>query len=510
MAIIATDYLDDTVKRKPDAVAITDSSRQVTYRELWQEARSFAAALIDITEKHDAYPSYTSGNLPIAILLNKSVSCVAAILGSAYSGNTAVPLDADTPYKRLQKIILELEPAVIVTDREHFDTAKKLIDPSKVILYDEMHGDFLSEDVTRRRNRVTDTDPLYIFFTSGSTGIPKGVVVSHRSILYDIEWITEAFDFSDCHAWGNEAPLSFAMSSLDIFSSLKLGIPLCLLDKSMFIFPAQTLEIMTQKQLNVLICVPSVLTAIANAGLFDENVALPPLKKVIFSGGVMPNKQLNMWRKTFPQTKFVNIYALTELSSVCAYYTADRDFADDEPLPIGQPCRNSDILVLNENDERAAVGEVGELCVRGSCLGLGYLNNPVLNAKVFVPNPLNKRYPERIFRTGDFVRQNERGELVYVSRCDDEIKHHGQRIALGEIDTAAQKVKDLHSCCAVYNKEREELVLFYTGDTTKEAIAAELKTSLPRYMLPTRFIKTSEMPLTGNGKISRLLLQKLL
>lgn len=224
----------------------------------------------------------------------------------------------------------------------------------------------------------------------------------------------------------------------------------------------------------------------------------------------MPNKQLNVWRRALPDAMYVNMYGPTEIVQACTYYIIDRDFADDEPLPIGIPFKNTRIIMLNERDEKVQQGEPGELCVCGTCLALGYYRNPEKTKEAFVQNPLNDAFEEKIYRTGDIVKYNDRGELLYLSRKDFQIKHMGHRIELGEIETAFGGMQGIENCACLYDKEQSRIVMFYTGEETDSRnLTAFLKKKLSKYMIPDHFIYCTELPYNPNGKIDRIMLKKL-
>jgi D-alanine--poly(phosphoribitol) ligase subunit 1 len=220
----------------------------------------------------------------------------------------------------------------------------------------------------------------------------------------------------------------------------------------------------------------------------------------------MQNRHLNYWRRKFPEALFSNLYGPTEITVDCTYYIVDREFADDDPLPIGFPRRNMDILVLTEENLPAAVGERGELCVRGTSLAHGYWRDPEKTAAAFTQNPLNLSYPERIYRTGDLVYRNERGEMFFVGRKDGQIKHMGYRVELGEIETAAVGIPEIGNACAIYDAAGSRIVMFYEAE--HELAPAYLRKSLlqklPKYMIPTVFSHEAELPLNANRKIDRL------
>jgi acyl-coenzyme A synthetase/AMP-(fatty) acid ligase len=241
-----------------------------------------------------------------------------------------------------------------------------------------------------------------------------------------------------------------------------------------------------------------------------ETTAPPSLQKILFAGEVMPTRVLNYWRRHYPEALFSNLYGPTEITVDCTYYIVDRDFQDDEPIPIGWPCRNTDILILNEQNQPVRGDESGELCVRGSSLALGYWNNPERTAQAFVQNPLNRNYPELIYRTGDLVYRNPRGEIMFLGRKDFQIKHLGYRIEMGEIEHAVLQVAGIRSACVVYQPERKEIILFFESDQelTAGAIRERLGAFIPKYMLPTVFHRLEQLPRNPNGKIDRQMLAK--
>jgi D-alanine--poly(phosphoribitol) ligase subunit 1 len=232
---------------------------------------------------------------------------------------------------------------------------------------------------------------------------------------------------------------------------------------------------------------------------------LEALRKVFFAGEVFPTKHLNYWRRHLPGAFFVNLYGPIEISVDCTYFIVDREFADDEKLPIGFPCRNTDILILNDQNQPVSGEEPGELCVRGSSLALGYWNNPERTAQAFVQNPLNPHYPELIYRTGDLVHRSARGEIMFLGRKDFQIKHLGYRIELGEIEHAVLQVDGVRNCCVVYHQGRKEITLFFESEQNlaPATIREQLAAFLPKYMLPTVFHRLEQLPRNPNGKIDR-------
>lgn len=225
----------------------------------------------------------------------------------------------------------------------------------------------------------------------------------------------------------------------------------------------------------------------------------------------MPMKQLNYWRRFVPEALYVNMYGPTE-TYVCTYYNVKREFEDDEALPIGRPCGNVDILVLDQENKPVfpGSGKEGELCVRGCTLASGYYNNPEKTAERFVQNPLNPWYPEIIYRTGDLVSYDAEGELLYHDRLDFQIKRMGYRIELGEIEAASGKIPDIEDCACIYDAGKQMILFCYTGRRMdRKELFKQLSLKIPKYMMPNRYIYLEQMPRNANGKIDRKRLKEL-
>lgn len=269
-------------------------------------------------------------------------------------------------------------------------------------------------------------------------------------------------------------------------------------------FPAKLVEFVAIQPINFIFWVPTIMVNIANLDLLAK-FKLDHITKVFFIGEVFPTKHLNYWRRHLPHAVFVNLYGPIEITVACTYFIVDREFSDDDKLPVGFPCRNTEILILNDENQLAKVDEHGEICVRGSSLALGYYNNAERTAKGFVQNPLNPHYPELIYRTGDSGYWNSRGEIMFLGRKDFQIKHMGYRIELGEIEHAVLQVGGIRNCCVVYNQNKKEIALFYESDNelTPGSIREKLSPLIPKYMLPSVFSWMQQMPRNPNGKIDR-------
>jgi amino acid adenylation domain-containing protein len=377
-----------------------------------------------------------------------------------------------------------------------------------LFFFEDVEGESLEPDgvaLWRRLEAVIDTDPLCIIHTSGSTGLPKGVVLSHRGTIDFMDWCFETLKLDGSERIGSLSPFYFDIYTLELNLCIAKGATLVIIPDQLAIFPAKLVEFLQQQAISFLFWVPSIMVNICNQGLLEQ-FDLSALKTAFFAGEVFPMKHLNHWRRALPQATFVNLYGPIEITVDCTYFVLDREFADDEGLPIGFPCRNTDILILNEENRPCAVEGRGELCVRGSSLALGYWNDPEKTAKAFVQNPLNTSYPELIYRTGDQVYRNRRGEIMFVGRLDFQIKHLGYRIELPEIEYQVLAIEQIANACVLYNKGKKEITLFYEtrdGELSPAAIRQKLSQIFPKYMLPTAFHQMKELPRNPNGKIDR-------
>jgi len=510
-------YLENTAHRLPDKPAVIDESSAYTFSELREKALSAASVI------HDKLAGRR--NEPVLVYMPKGKESVAAYLGIVYSGNTYVPTDMRVPFPHIQGLIDVLKPALYISDGECALVLRDNgVPDSSIIVFDGAYHGGSSDsgssvvsgasnsetcsgasvfDVKKALGKAIDADPVNVLFTSGSTGVPKGVTITHRSIIDYVDWVADCFGVTELDVIGNQAHFYFDHSILDFFLCLKTGATLHLIPEQHYTFPLRLVKYIEENKVSFLLWVPSVLCYVADQGVMKE-ADLSCLRVVLFAGEVMPNKQLNHWRAHIPQTLFANLYGPTEITVDCTYFIVDRPFADDEPLPIGIPCANTDILLLNEENTLVTEpGEQGEICVRGSSLAVGYYNLPDMTEEKFCQNPLQSRYPEYIYRTGDVGHYNDRGEIMFDGRMDFQIKHMGYRIELGEIETAAQGCDGVLRAACIYDAPESKIILFFTGSAAPAEITAFLRKKLPRYMLPRIIKPVEEMPLTATAKIDR-------
>ena len=389
-------WLEDSAKRTPNKIVFADEHNEISYKDFVQEAKTMAAGLAKIVKPCS----------PVAVLGNKSVETLVAFFASIYAGCFYVPLNPAHPNDRKQRILNKLNnPYLIVTSGE---IAPDFVEKSKILTSQNLRGgDFL--DFESCLAGQIDTDPLYVIFTSGSTGEPKGIAVSHRSVIDFIEEFTDQFDMDENEVFASQAPFDFDVSVKDIYSTIKCGATMQIVPKAKFSFPTMLIDYLCERKVTTLVWAVSALCIISGFRSFSYKIPTT-IKKVLFSGEAMPIKQLNYWKKYLPDVKYVNLYGPTEITCNCTFYEIPQGPFEGEALPIGRAFTNERIVLLKEDGTTTKTpNEQGEICVVGSALSLGYYNSPVETANAFVKNPEQTAYEEKMYKTGDLGFYDEDG-----------------------------------------------------------------------------------------------------
>ena len=545
------EWLEATVEKYPDKPAFSDTECSITFAQVYEIARNTGAYLIE---------QLGVDRTPVAVFAGRKMVTPAYFLGVVYAGRPYAPIDASLPDKRIEKILENLCPRAIVADRESLEHVESIVDELAKAEGFEKPQIFVAEDISRFewivgadgnckisestggavpgceeetddiaaenekdtdggvvavrveetddnslemlaavRRQMSMTDPLYIIYTSGSTGNPKGVMTSHLSLMTYINAYCDVMHIEGDDVLGNQSPLDYIAAIRDIYLPLKTGCSTAIIPKEYFMEPNALFDYMNEKKVSSVGWSVSAFTILTSLGAFEE-VGLKSLRKICFSGSVMPCRVLRKWQENLPEAHFVNQYGPTEATASCTYYIVDHTVEEDEVLPIGQAYDNYRVFLIDEHGNEPAVGEQGEICVCGPILALGYYNDWKRTEAAFTLNPINKAYPERMYRTGDYGRLDEDGILHFCGRMDRQIKHMGHRVELDEVEHAANVVEGVAESCVIYNKAKEVLILFYTGDCDRRSLALALRDELPGFMVPRKIKKLDQLPKLPNGK----------
>jgi amino acid adenylation domain-containing protein len=502
------ELVSSEAQRGPGALAIVDGAARLSYAELDRRSNRLAAALV------------ARGVRPgdrIALLAPKSAEAIVALLGTLKSGAVHVPLDVTSPAPRLIRMLGALEPCRLVTHPESAVLAAQCLGELGRASVDEVFrlGDDLEATSDEPPSpRVSPSDLAVIFFTSGSTGDPKGVPLTHQGVAHFVTWSNTHFgvgpgDRVSCHS-----PLCFDAALWDIFRALHAGAELHLVPARANLLPRSLAEFIRDSRLTQWDSVPSVLTAMASRDVLSHG-DFPELRRLIWYGEVFPTKALRYWMERLPHVTFTNTYGPTETSITASHYTVPRVPGDDGvAIPIGEAVPGKRLLVLDSNHRPVEPGVVGELYIGGAGLSPGYLGDPEKTASAFVDVPPGSG--ERHYRTGDLARVDSMGFLHFHGRADRQIKSRGCRIELDEIAVALRTLPGLSESAIVAIPvdafEGTRICAAYVPipgvERSPAQLRAELSARLPSYMLPARWLALDELPKNQNGKIDHRALEQ--
>lgn len=484
-------WLDRTTQIFPEKAAFSDTENSLTFWQFNQHTKAIGTFLAKKLPPQS----------PVVVMSGRTVLTPAYFLGTVRAGCFYAPIDATMPVTRLNQILRVIQAKCMLVDKEHEDIAKNLDFSGEIIVAESILDTPVDTELLQQRcDRIVGTSPLYVIFTSGSTGIPKGVITSHQSLMCYIDAVCKVLNMDSSDILGNQSPLDYIAAIRDIYIPVKLGASTVILPKNEFSMPVKLFETLNRNRVTTLCWSVAGVELPAKLKAFDT-IRPEHVRKVCFSGSVMSCKYLKIWQEHLPDALFVNQYGPTEATASCTYHVVSERVEDNTVLPIGIPYENYRILLLKEDLTEADPGRIGEICVTGPILALGYYGDPQKTAESFPQNPLNPNYRELIYKTGDLGKFREDGVLEFHGRKDRQIKHMGHRIELGEIEETAKQISGINECCALYQKEKELLYLFYSGTVASKEITLHFRKVLPAFMVPRKIILMEDLPKLPNGKL---------
>jgi len=508
-------YLD-TASVSPDKVACTDGNTDITYGGLTERSGRLATLLIN---------SGVCRQDRVAICLSRSAEFLPAILGILRADAVYVPLDPKSPPERWRQILADCTPTALLCDSQTvLSLTNALNSPIPMILLGHRSNlppgaadvsadieDLLASPLLEKDYRNLPDDLAYILYTSGSTGQPKGVMISHRNIRNYIDWAVDYFAIKPEDRILGTAPFHFDMSTFDLWCPLKAGATLCVANNMHTLFPEKLLHFMESQQISIWKGISSLLFYLDRAGVLTPG-RIPTLSRVLFGGDELPARTLISWMKTFPEKNFYNAYGPTEATGISLCYPVEKIPGNSgERVPIGRPCKDMRAVLLDHKCMPVPDGASGELCLAGPGLAAGYLNDPDRTAQAFFTLTTIGEKEGTWYRTGDLALRKADGNYEFIGRKDNQVKIMGYRIELGEIEQALRAFEGVLDAVVVKVQRDglDELVAFVEEQegTQNSSILHHLRGCIPAYMIPRRVISLSDLPRCSRGKIDRAALR---
>jgi amino acid adenylation domain-containing protein len=503
MGYLLQQLLTEAAASQPRRPAVASGGSVLTYQELDRLSNQMARALL----RQGVEPGDR-----VAVLAPKSAAAVVGLYGALKAGACYVPLDPKAPEDRLSYVLRDSAAAVIVTDEPRLPQAAALADGAADLRGVVTAADLAAEpDGPLAGERAIETDLAYILYTSGSTGAPKGVMISHRNSLTFVEWAAAAAGLTEQDRVCSPAPLHFDLSVFDVFATCRAAACLTVLPDGVATFPVSIARWLEAERISVWYSVPSVLTLLACYGSLPQ-FDLSALRAVIFAGEVFPPKYLTRLMEELPQPRYLNWYGPTE-TNVCTAYEVPAGGAAAGPVPIGMACANTEVFAVTSDGLRVCrPGEEGELYVRGPSVMRGYWGQPDKSNEVLVRYPFRKSGEELVYRTGDLVTLEPDGNYAYLGRRDSMVKIRGYRVELGEVEAALYRHPAITEAAVLPVPDellgsRLRAVITAVGggpgEITRENVLDHCRQWLPSYMVPDIVEFREALPRTSTGKVDR-------
>lgn len=503
-----TEILDKAVRECPDKTGFVDQNGPVTYRQMQEKAHKVAAAILQ-TFHEDPALLKDKDPVPAVTLMEGESDICAVVHGILYAGDCYSVIDTAMPAERIKKIFDTLSPRLMITNRKMKEKAESLSFSGKILVYEEI---LEQEDpgivIPEIEMDTLSTKPAIITFTSGSTGTPKGVVTGHNGVIVPAIVDGKLVLATSSDRVGNQTSLYYALGELILYLCIAARATCYFMPRSLFSEPAELAKYIVDHELTILYWATSGLTVFSRFSAWEgyEDILNKNLRSVTFAGDVISTKLLNKMRKALPGPVYGQAYGATEFYPPFGYHI-EREFADDERIPIGFPLEYASAYIVKDDGTLAEDGEEGQLYLAGDGIGLGYLKDAEATKEKFREDPFCPG--QRVYLTGDIVKKNEYGEYIFLSRRDFMIKHLGYRVELGEIELAASSLDDQMQCACVFDKEKDLILLVYAGKLPPKELKKKLKDKLQRHMIPNRFIQVDSLPLNHTSKIDREKLKKM-
>ena len=491
---------ENITSKKPENIAIITKNKKdnISFQNLNILSNRIANFIINKgLKKNDV----------VAIFHDKSPTSYSLMIACLKIGLIYTCIDPNSPKARLNKILKISSPKLIFSFQDLDDSEYDFV------IYN--HKNFINNlsnydsELPIENKYVNSNTPAYLMFTSGSTGFPKAVIISHQNVINFISWSRLTFQITNKDVFTSINPPYFDNSVFDFYCSLFNGASLISVNQKLLITSKKLIYYLNTKKPTILFCVPSMLVYILNMRSIMPS-DLPSLKKIIFGGEGFPKTQLRkLWQIWGEKKLFYNVYGPTECTCICSSYLVKKqDLATNDLLPLGPIAFNFEAIIVNENMKKVEDGEIGELLIGGPNIGMGYYNNSEKTETSFIINPFNGQYREKYYKSGDLVIYNKKSNLLcFKGRVDNQIKKMGHRIELEEIESALNSIKQVKEC-AVVSKNLEEKILIYAcisvDQIEEDQIIKQLKDSLPYYMIPDIFLKFDLLPKNSNGKIDKV------
>ncbi len=515
----------------PERIALEVAGEVLSYVELKHRAARLAATLIAYEDRASLDGNQASHALT-AVLGHRSSTTFSGILAALLRGDGYVPLNPGFPAERTRSMLERSGCRSVIVDGQAEKQLASILDgiktPLRVILPERTDVEdlrnafpihqFLSEDDLRPAAEWSpspvDPDAIaYLLFTSGSTGIPKGVMVAHRNVVAFLDVMAERYGITPEDRFSQTFELTFDLSVFDLFLAWERGARVCIPTQAQKMLPAKYIQ---DKEITVWFSVPSTGVLMSKLRMLKPD-AYPRLRWSLFCGEALPVEIVEAWALAAPESTIENLYGPTELTIACTAYrwdpAASRDECELGLVPIGEPYPNMDVLVVNEELAEVAEGEAGELLMTGAQLTPGYWNDPERTSAAYLVPPGRDRV---YYRTGDRVRRSSGSTpMVYLGRMDNQIKIQGYRVELGEVEAAIRTEAGVDIAIAVgwpvTSAGADSVVVFISDDSVDAGeLQKRTKARLPSYMAPREIRQIANFPLNSNGKVDRKVLIEIL